>query len=164
MCVQILMSATLDENLFSRYFSSCPVITVPGRAFPVQLHYIEEINDMVRRYSSGALRSEENEGAERFSRVVSISPQTCDEEYIANLILSIINKFSTMHSENIGSSGDAILVFLPGLQTIRKIDFELKLKLRNLKLSISEYLQVIFENYMESIKFNKRSILRFNLQ
>lgn len=32
----ILMSATIDTTLFSKYFNNCPVIEVPGRAFPVQ--------------------------------------------------------------------------------------------------------------------------------
>lgn len=32
----ILMSATIDTTLFSKYFNNCPVIEVPGRAYPVQ--------------------------------------------------------------------------------------------------------------------------------
>jgi ATP-dependent RNA helicase A len=33
----ILMSATIDTTLFSNYFNGCPVVEVPGRAFPVQV-------------------------------------------------------------------------------------------------------------------------------
>ena len=33
----ILMSATIDENLFSRYFDNCPVLSIPGRCFPVEV-------------------------------------------------------------------------------------------------------------------------------
>lgn len=33
----ILMSATVDCNKFSSYFNRCPVITVPGRTFPVEV-------------------------------------------------------------------------------------------------------------------------------
>ena len=32
----ILMSATIDTTLFQEYFNNCPVIEVPGRAYPVQ--------------------------------------------------------------------------------------------------------------------------------
>lgn len=32
----ILMSATIDTTLFSKYFNDCPVIEIEGRAFPVQ--------------------------------------------------------------------------------------------------------------------------------
>lgn len=33
----ILMSATVDCNKFSNYFNRCPVITIPGRTFPVEV-------------------------------------------------------------------------------------------------------------------------------
>lgn len=36
----ILMSATLDAEKFSAYFKHCPVISIPGRTFPVQVNYI----------------------------------------------------------------------------------------------------------------------------
>ncbi|XP_031390935.1 DExH-box ATP-dependent RNA helicase DExH7, chloroplastic [Punica granatum] len=39
----ILMSATVDSNLFSRYFGNCPVITAQGRTHPVQTHFLEDI-------------------------------------------------------------------------------------------------------------------------
>ena len=31
----VIMSATIDVNLFSNYFNRCPVVDVPGRTFPV---------------------------------------------------------------------------------------------------------------------------------
>lgn len=33
----ILMSATLDAEKFSSYFQRCPVISIPGRTFPVEV-------------------------------------------------------------------------------------------------------------------------------
>jgi hypothetical protein len=33
-----------QASLFSEYFSACPVVTVPGRTFPVQTHFIDHIN------------------------------------------------------------------------------------------------------------------------
>lgn len=38
----ILMSATIDTSLFSKYFNNCPVIEVQGRAFPVQHYFLED--------------------------------------------------------------------------------------------------------------------------
>lgn len=35
----ILMSATINTQLFSSYFDDCPTIEVPGRLYPIQLHY-----------------------------------------------------------------------------------------------------------------------------
>ena len=36
------MSATIDTTLFSRYFNDCPIVEVPGRAYPVQEYYLED--------------------------------------------------------------------------------------------------------------------------
>lgn len=33
----VLMSATVDSHKFSNYFNRCPVITIPGRTFPVEV-------------------------------------------------------------------------------------------------------------------------------
>jgi ATP-dependent RNA helicase A len=38
----VLMSATIDTTLFSNYFNNCPIVEVPGRAFPVQEYYLED--------------------------------------------------------------------------------------------------------------------------
>ncbi|XP_055375617.1 putative ATP-dependent RNA helicase DHX57 [Condylostylus longicornis] len=39
----ILMSATLNANIFSKYFGNVPVIDIPGRTFPVEQIFLEEI-------------------------------------------------------------------------------------------------------------------------
>ncbi|XP_026462459.1 dosage compensation regulator isoform X3 [Ctenocephalides felis] len=38
----ILMSATIDTTLFSKYFADCPVIEVPGRTHPIQQLFLED--------------------------------------------------------------------------------------------------------------------------
>ncbi|KAL3698119.1 hypothetical protein R1sor_012195 [Riccia sorocarpa] len=43
----ILMSATLDSDLFSRYFDDCPVIRAQGRTFPVSTYYLEDVHDQL---------------------------------------------------------------------------------------------------------------------
>ncbi|KAF3452627.1 hypothetical protein FNV43_RR03060 [Rhamnella rubrinervis] len=43
----ILMSATVDSHLFSRYFSNCPVITAQGRTHPVTTYFLEDIYESV---------------------------------------------------------------------------------------------------------------------
>jgi ATP-dependent RNA helicase DHX8/PRP22 len=35
----IVTSATLDAEKFSAYFFSCPIFTIPGRTFPVEVMY-----------------------------------------------------------------------------------------------------------------------------
>lgn len=38
----IVTSATLDAEKFSNYFFSCPIFTIPGRTFPVEILYTKE--------------------------------------------------------------------------------------------------------------------------
>ncbi|XP_072534065.1 putative ATP-dependent RNA helicase DHX57 isoform X2 [Salminus brasiliensis] len=38
----ILMSATLNADLFSQYFHNCPTIHIPGRTFPVEQFFLED--------------------------------------------------------------------------------------------------------------------------
>ena len=35
----VLMSATINIDLFQNYFEGCPIIQVPGRLYPIQLQY-----------------------------------------------------------------------------------------------------------------------------
>ena len=39
----VLMSATLNADKFSRYFSGCPSINIPGFTHPVQELYLEDV-------------------------------------------------------------------------------------------------------------------------
>uniref|UniRef100_A0A672JZQ7 RNA helicase n=1 Tax=Sinocyclocheilus grahami TaxID=75366 RepID=A0A672JZQ7_SINGR len=39
----ILMSATVDCQKFANYFIRCPVVTIPGRTFPVEVFHLEDI-------------------------------------------------------------------------------------------------------------------------
>ncbi|XP_029940171.1 LOW QUALITY PROTEIN: ATP-dependent RNA helicase DHX29 [Salarias fasciatus] len=39
----VLMSATVDCHKFSSYFNRCPVISIPGRTFPVEVFHLEDI-------------------------------------------------------------------------------------------------------------------------
>ena len=41
----ILMSATLDTDLFRSFFHDAPMINVPGRTFPVSSYYLEDLLD-----------------------------------------------------------------------------------------------------------------------
>lgn len=54
----ILMSATIDTTLFSNYFGSCPVVEVPGRAYPVQEYFLEDCIQMANFVPPPSLRKE----------------------------------------------------------------------------------------------------------
>ncbi|XP_012273815.1 probable ATP-dependent RNA helicase YTHDC2 [Orussus abietinus] len=39
----ILMSATMDTNVFVKYFNNCNVINIPGRSFDVDTYFLEDV-------------------------------------------------------------------------------------------------------------------------
>lgn len=41
----IVTSATLDAEKFSKYFYDCPIFTIPGRTFPVEILYCKEAEE-----------------------------------------------------------------------------------------------------------------------
>ncbi|KAI8596835.1 P-loop containing nucleoside triphosphate hydrolase protein [Dissophora ornata] len=59
----ILMSATVDSARFSQYFNGCPVLEVPGRTFPVNPHFLEDIIEI-----TGYTLEEDSEYAIRFRK------------------------------------------------------------------------------------------------
>ncbi|KAI9029584.1 P-loop containing nucleoside triphosphate hydrolase protein [Phycomyces nitens] len=60
----ILMSATVEANRFSSYFGHCPVVSVPGRTFPVHVRYLEDIVE-----STGYVLEADSQYALRSTRV-----------------------------------------------------------------------------------------------
>lgn len=98
----ILMSATLNIKVFTSYFNDSPVIEVPGRTFPVESTYLEELPD---RYPGLDVSKTLN----KYSRY-------CDKPFIyCNEVVNIIREIDKHEREG------AILVFLPGWAEIRNI-------------------------------------------
>uniref|UniRef100_A0A915KJB3 RNA helicase n=2 Tax=Romanomermis culicivorax TaxID=13658 RepID=A0A915KJB3_ROMCU len=50
----VIMSATLDAGKFQQYFDNCPLMSVPGRTFPVEIFYTPEPE---RDYLEAAIRT-----------------------------------------------------------------------------------------------------------
>ncbi|OWZ22567.1 ATP-dependent RNA helicase [Phytophthora megakarya] len=75
----ILMSATLNAASFQQYFggsSVCPMIEVPGRTFPVEQFYLEDVlekTQFVVDEESPAYISEDESGSKRDSTQITIS-------------------------------------------------------------------------------------------
>jgi HrpA-like RNA helicase len=53
----ILMSATLNADTFSGYFGRAPMLSIPGRTFPVHEHYLEDIIERSGYIPQGFVRS-----------------------------------------------------------------------------------------------------------
>ncbi|KAI9216744.1 P-loop containing nucleoside triphosphate hydrolase protein, partial [Blastocladiella britannica] len=43
----VLMSATVKESDFADYFGGAPIMTIPGRTFPVERLYLEDVIDRI---------------------------------------------------------------------------------------------------------------------
>ena len=58
----ILMSATVDTEKISNYFGGCPIVHVPGRTFPVDVQFLEDVVELtgwsIKKDSPYAKRSE----------------------------------------------------------------------------------------------------------
>jgi ATP-dependent RNA helicase DHX36 len=132
----VLMSATLNASAFSDFFGGCPVVTIPGRAFPVKENRLEDILQMtgyeVPEDSDYALKVNESRPA-RFSK--SALRNMYYPKYSLSTIasLSIVNE-SVINYELIAelvehiclnNEEGAILIFLPGIGEITKAIEEL---------------------------------------
>lgn len=125
------MSATIDTTLFSKYFGGCPVIEVPGRAFKVQQHFLEDCVEMLKFNPppESRKRKRDDEATEEaaapgtdeqetnLNKMVTgqYSPQTravvgqmAESEVSFELIEALL-----VHIKSYNMDG-AVLVFLPG--------------------------------------------------
>jgi len=97
----ILMSASMNADLFSRYFDNAPLIHVNGRAFPVKEHFLADVLDFLPR------------GKQQQMNVKPI----IDVDLVTRLIC-FIDKAKPVDG--------AILCFLPGWKDIKTIHSKLK--------------------------------------
>lgn len=147
----ILMSATIDTTLFSDYFGNCPILEVPGRAFPVKQYFLEDAIELLKfvppqdnrkkRKSGGGeddgseevINAEEQEET-NCNKIVSdqYSPQTkaalaalSESEVSFELIEALLIHIKGMRVEG------AVLIFLPGklLYFLKRFKFRKTVKI-----------------------------------
>lgn len=137
----ILMSATVNAEQFSRYLGGAPIMNVPGRTFPVETKYLEDAVEAVgltRGLSSLSQAQPEeadgddeelDEGHNRAANgdLSGYSTQTRKfvaqfNEYRINyeLIVRLLEVVAT--AEEYEQYSKAVLVFLPGLAEIRRVN------------------------------------------
>ncbi|KAJ8035548.1 ATP-dependent RNA helicase DHX36 [Holothuria leucospilota] len=101
----LLMSASINAEMFSRYFDGCPLIMVPGRMYPVQELFLPEV---MERLDDAGIRhhqpysSQEQEEKEE--------PET-DQDLVVDVVQYLDRE----------KPPGAILVFLPGWQDIKGV-------------------------------------------
>jgi HrpA-like RNA helicase len=143
----ILMSATLQETLFSDYFK-CPIVYVRGRTFPVELHYLPEVLTLVaagqnvvaneRGKQHNAQMTPQKKAIQTFemhigrgSEVSKAKLPKFDPEIVAEVIIRLVQRYSekTVVSTGVRSeatTGDAVLCFLSGIQAITNVERALR--------------------------------------
>lgn len=99
----ILMSASMDATLFSKYFDNCPIISVSGRCFPVKDVYLDDICHQFR------FKPPREEARDRVPKL--------DIGLLTDLILRI---------DETRPQG-AILCFMPGWKEMKAMQKELEM-------------------------------------
>ena len=135
------MSATVDAEKFSKYLNNAPVLNIPGRIFPVISHYLEDAieltnfsideSDVGRKKSRYGEELDDDDTTEttytstnillEYSQGTRTTLSRINENKIQyNLIVKLIETIAT-HPDYAHYS-QAILVFLPGIGEIRKLN------------------------------------------
>ncbi|KAJ3371791.1 DEAH (Asp-Glu-Ala-His) box polypeptide 34 [Kappamyces sp. JEL0680] len=111
----VLMSATINTSLFSRYFDSAPIIQVPGRMFPVSITYIPVENKDPNLCDSRLIqeRRELTQPVSIASRPIKIKPGP---------YIKILEQIDEKYHES--ERGD-LLVFVSGMFEISVLSQEL---------------------------------------
>lgn len=136
----VLMSATVDAEKFSAYLGKAPVLTVPGRTFPVQVAYLEDAVELtgytldqrnqekvVDLDEDLEVEADKSSKPELIKELKNYSPRTRNtlsqmDEYRIDfdLIVQLIARIAT--DPVYIPYSKAILVFLPGIAEIRTLN------------------------------------------
>ncbi|KAF4548931.1 Helicase conserved C-terminal domain-containing protein 2 [Elsinoe fawcettii] len=135
----VLMSATVDADRFSQYLGNAPVITVPGRTFPVRALYLEDAIEMTG-YTTDDQKPARLEDADDEDEIDPEQGNTkADTSALTGYSKSTIRTLSTFDEyridyqlimrllEHVAKAPDlrdfskAVLVFLPGISEIRQL-------------------------------------------
>jgi ATP-dependent RNA helicase DHX29 len=137
----ILMSATLEAQRFSTYLGGVPVLNIPGRTFPVETKFLEDAVEFTQyrlseneastvRDEDDDLEIDQGESSGVVATLDGYSKQTREtiakfDEYRLDyqLIKRLLLKLATTPEMEYYSK--AILVFLPGMAEIRRLNDEL---------------------------------------
>ncbi|KAI9912518.1 hypothetical protein PsorP6_006518 [Peronosclerospora sorghi] len=123
----VLMSATMDPERFVSYFASvsaCPVVTIPGRTFPVDCYYLDAIlaqteynvpRSLLKKQLATASSPESS--ADSNAPSATLAARIDDSMILYDLVVQLICSLVTTARRAPG----AILVFLPGIAEIERV-------------------------------------------
>jgi HrpA-like RNA helicase len=125
----ILMSATLDAKHFSNYFGCAPIFTLPGNSFTVTPLFLEDVLDFTgyvldtdsefaNKNVQLSGKHQRNFNAQKQNEIDQKNSKKINYELISSLVRVICD------TKPVGCG--AILVFLPGMYEIQRLDDLLK--------------------------------------
>lgn len=128
----VLMSATLNSDAFSAYFSGCPIVSIPGRAHPVLEMRLEDVLELtgygVQEDSAYAMKTNRLKPPKisksalrklyypKYSKETIHSLSIVDEAVINYALISFLLEHIVLNQDE-----GAILVFMPGMMEITKM-------------------------------------------
>ncbi|GAM86607.1 hypothetical protein ANO11243_046210 [Dothideomycetidae sp. 11243] len=134
----VLMSATVDATRFSKYLGDAPIITVPGRTFPVRDFYLEDAIELTGHTTddnqSARVNATEDDDSDT-GRTSSAVDATILSKYSNSTIktLANLNEYRidyvliirllelVAQDPTFAQFSPAVLVFLPGIAEIRQL-------------------------------------------
>ncbi|CAK0875517.1 unnamed protein product [Prorocentrum cordatum] len=118
----VLMSATMDLSALTRMFPGAPSISIPGRTFPVQDFYLDEVARMLGE-EEGPERGEKRDAVDHAAG--RLGP--LDFGLIARLVVALARgRLEAPRGSAPFPAQGAVLVFLPGAGEIARLVGELE--------------------------------------
>ncbi|KAG6380964.1 P-loop containing nucleoside triphosphate hydrolase protein [Boletus reticuloceps] len=121
----VLMSATINHEIFVKYFDNAPLLTIPGFTHPVEDRYLEDFIDLLH-YVAPTKRSVKGQNDTEYEDTLrSRGLSELGISSIRNIIAAghIDYQLISMLVKYITSAPDiptGILIFLPGVEEIRR--------------------------------------------
>ncbi|WFD19312.1 RNA helicase [Malassezia caprae] len=127
----VLMSATIQADTFTRYFGGAPYLEIPGRTYPVQTHYLEQLVQATGYRTPVALTRDDERadklydaGALDADAVPTVRALVASSRTDYGLLAATV-AYAAQCAAKIDGTGSlrgraAILVFCPGVGEIRQ--------------------------------------------
>ncbi|KAJ7597434.1 P-loop containing nucleoside triphosphate hydrolase protein [Mycena floridula] len=124
----ILMSATINHEIFMGYFNGAPLLSIPGITYPVTDLYLEDVVPKIHyRPSFNKFLQKENEDASKGFTKEMKNKGLADEDIMAIRSISRAERIDyqliaavVQHLISTSTKPSGVLIFLPGVQEIRQ--------------------------------------------
>ncbi|KAF9593695.1 hypothetical protein IFM89_024512 [Coptis chinensis] len=135
----ILMSATLNAELFSNYFGGAPTIHIPGFTYPVRSHFLEDVLEMTG-YKLTSFNQIDDYGQENLVHLVNLHQDALSKSNFENYSSRACDSLSCWTPDSIGFNlieavlcyicrkerQGAVLVFMTGWDDISSLRDQIK--------------------------------------